>query len=161
MLGINVKFKNNPSGVKESKPVDEHHNDPNFPGGSKIHAMLDKVAEDWGKDSDFYNDLEDAIVGWSDRRGELTSKGVLAIKSLLSNWDSLEDYQEFLPEVKQEESAIQKMKEALKSALKTEKLDPAALKTAVEKGTTLNIAKSNASDISAAKSAKANFTTYE
>jgi hypothetical protein len=63
--------------------VDEHHNDPNFPGGSKIHAMLDKVAEDWGKDSDFYSDLEDAIVGWSDRRGELTPKGVLAIKALL------------------------------------------------------------------------------
>ena len=58
-------------------------------------------------------------------------------------------------------SAIQKMKEALKAALKTEKLDPTALKTAIEKGTTLNIAKSNASDISAAKSAKANFTTYE
>jgi len=58
-------------------------------------------------------------------------------------------------------SAVQKMKEALKAALKTEKLDSAALKAAVEKGTTLNISKSNASDISAAKSAKANFTTYE
>jgi hypothetical protein len=62
---------------------------------------------------------------------------------------------------KPEKSAIQKMKEALKAALKTEKLDPTALKTAVEKGTTLNISKTNASDISAAKSAKANFTTYE
>jgi hypothetical protein len=58
-------------------------------------------------------------------------------------------------------SAVQKMKEALKAALKTEKLDPTALKAAVEKGTTLNISKSNASDISAAKNAKANFTTYE
>ncbi len=58
-------------------------------------------------------------------------------------------------------SAVQKMKEALKAALKTEKLDSAALKAAVEKGTTLNISKSNASDISAAKNAKANFTTYE
>lgn len=102
--------------------VEEHHNDPNFPGGSKIHAMLDKVAEDWGKDSDLYSDLEDAIVGWSDRYGELTPKGVLAVKALLSNWDSLEDYQEFLPEAKQEESAVQKMKEALKSALKKEAL---------------------------------------
>jgi uncharacterized protein YutE (UPF0331/DUF86 family) len=66
-----------------------------------------------------------------------------------------------ITEKPEKRSAIQKMKEALKAALKTEKLDPTALKTAVEKGTTLNIAKSNASDISAAKSAKANFTTYE
>ena len=78
--------------------MDEHHNDPNFPGGNKIHAMLDKVADEWGKDSDVYSDLEDAIVGWSDRRGELTPKGKIAIRALLSNWDMLEDYEEFLGE---------------------------------------------------------------
>ena len=103
--------------VKEAK-VDEHHNDPNFPGGPKIHALLDKVAADWGKE-DLYNDLEDAIMGWSDRNGELSPKGILAIKSLLSNWDVLDDYQQFLPEVK-EESAADKMKKALKEKLKSD-----------------------------------------
>jgi hypothetical protein len=80
------------------KEMNEHHNDPTFPGGSKIHAMLDKVADEWGKDSDVYNDLEDAIVGWSNRNGELSPKGILAIKNLLSNWDMLDDYEEFLGE---------------------------------------------------------------
>jgi hypothetical protein len=77
------------------------------------------------------------------------------------NSDAFVQAQRDMNESSPKKSAIQKMKEALKAALKTEKLDPTALKTAVEKGTTLNIAKSNASDISAAKSAKANFTTYE
>jgi len=81
-----------------SKEMNEHHNDPNFPGGTKIHAMLDKVADEWGKDSDVYSDLEDAIVGWSNRNGELSPKGILAIKALLSNWDMLDDYEEFLGE---------------------------------------------------------------
>ena len=78
--------------------MDEHHNDPNFPGGTKIHAMLDKVADEWGKDSDIYNDLEDSIVGWSNKYGELSPKGILAIKALLSNWDMLDDYEQFLGE---------------------------------------------------------------
>ena len=74
------------------KKINEHHNDPNFPGGPAIHDMLDRVAADWGKDSDLYNELEDAIVGWSDRYGNITPKGKIAIKALLSNWDVLEDY---------------------------------------------------------------------
>jgi len=104
--------KGKPKGVKEmpDKGVEgkektikeglenEHHNDPSFPGGTKIHAMLDKVANEWGKDSDVYSDLEDAIVGWSDRNGELTPKGKIAIRALLSNWDMLDDYEEFLGE---------------------------------------------------------------
>jgi len=105
--------------VKDEAKVEEHHNDPNFPGGSKIYALLNKVAEDWGKE-DLYNDLEDAIVGWSDRNGNISPKGILAIKSLLANWDVLDDYQEFLPEAKQEESAVNKMKEALKEKLKAD-----------------------------------------
>jgi len=86
------------------KEMNEHHNDPTFPGGSKIHAMLDKVADEWGKDSDVYNDLEDAIVGWSDRNGELTPKGKIAIRALLSNWDILDDYEEFLGDTMEEGS---------------------------------------------------------
>ena len=78
------------------KEMNEHHNDPTFPGGSKIHTMLDKVADEWGKDSDVYSDLEDAIVGWSNKYGELSPKGILAIKNLLSNWDMLDDYEQFL-----------------------------------------------------------------
>ncbi len=130
--GVKGTFKTIKEGIEEiireklakkkadEAKVEEHHNDPNFPGSSKIHAMLDKVADEWGKDSDVYSDLEDAIVGWSDRNGELSPKGILAIKNLLSNWDMLDDYQEFLPEVKQEKSASDKIKEALKSALKKE-----------------------------------------
>ena len=86
------------------KEMNEHHNDPNFPGGTKIHAMLDKVADDWGKDSDLYSDLEDAITGWSDRHGELTPKGKIAIKALLSNWDILDDYEQFLDDTMEEGS---------------------------------------------------------
>jgi len=65
---------------------------------SKLYAMLADVADEFGKDSDFYSDLESAIVGWSDRNGELTPKGKLAIKNLLSNWDLLDDYGHFLDE---------------------------------------------------------------
>ena len=74
----------------------EHHNDPNFPGGKRIYDMLDAVANEWGKDSDLYNELEEAIVGWSDKNGELTPKGKIAVKALLSNWDVLDDYGHFL-----------------------------------------------------------------
>ena len=77
------------------------------------------------------------------------------------NSDAWVQAQKDMNENSPKKSAIDKMKEALKSSLKTEKLDAAALKTAVEKGTALNISKANAADISAAKSAKANFTTYE
>lgn len=86
------------------KEMNEHHNDPNFPGGKKIYAMLDKVADEWGKDSDLYSDLEDAITGWSDRNGELSPKGKIAIKALLSNWDILDDYEQFLDDTMEEGS---------------------------------------------------------
>ena len=85
----------------------------------------------------------------------------LSAMDRMYNSDNYVQAQRDMNESSPKKSTIQKMKEALKVALKTEKLDPTALKTAIEKGTTLNIAKSNASDISAAKSAKANFTTYE
>lgn len=63
---------------------------------SKLEAMMNKVADEWGRDSDLYSDLQDAIVGWSDRNGNLSPKGILAIKNLLSNWDVLDDYEQFL-----------------------------------------------------------------
>lgn len=66
--------------------------DSNLPGSPAMQDLLDRVADDWGKDSDLYSDLEGAIVGWSDRNGNLTPKGKIAIKALLSNWDVLEDY---------------------------------------------------------------------
>jgi hypothetical protein len=63
---------------------------------NKVQQMLDKVADEWGKDSDLYSDLEDAIVGWSDVHGDLSPKGKIAIRHLLSNWDVLDDYEQFL-----------------------------------------------------------------
>ena len=63
---------------------------------SKPYALLATVADDWGKDSDIYGDLEAAVVGWTDRNGELSPKGKIAIKNLLSNWDLLDDYGFFI-----------------------------------------------------------------
>ena len=63
---------------------------------NKPYAMLATVADDWGKDSDLYGDLEAAVVGWTDRNGELSPKGKIAIKNLLSNWDLLDDYGFFI-----------------------------------------------------------------
>jgi hypothetical protein len=48
--------------AKKKKSVEEHHNDPNFPGGPMIYALLDRVAKDWGTNSDIYNYLEEVIV---------------------------------------------------------------------------------------------------
>jgi hypothetical protein len=58
--------------AKKKADVEEHHNDPNFPGGPMVHALLDKVAKDWGTDSDVYNYLEDVIVSMSND----TNKGI-------------------------------------------------------------------------------------
>jgi hypothetical protein len=63
---------------------------------NKPYALLATVADDWGKDSDLYGDLEAAVIGWTDRNGELSPKGKIAIKNLLSNWDILDDYEYFI-----------------------------------------------------------------
>jgi hypothetical protein len=63
---------------------------------NKPYALLATVADDWGKDSDLYGDLEAAVVGWTDINGELSPKGKIAIKNLLSNWDILDDYRYFI-----------------------------------------------------------------
>ena len=63
---------------------------------NRIGALLNTVADDWGEDSDFYSDLEDSLTGWVDRNGQLTPKGKISIKNLLSNWDLLDDYGHFL-----------------------------------------------------------------
>jgi hypothetical protein len=63
---------------------------------NKPYALLATVADDWGKDSDIYGDLEAAVIGWTDRNGELSPKGKIAIKNLLSNWDLLDDYGYFI-----------------------------------------------------------------
>ncbi len=66
-------------------------------GGYMAHGgLLEKVSEDWGKDSDLYGELEEAMIGWSDRHGELTPKGKIAVKNILINYDVLEDYEDLL-----------------------------------------------------------------
>jgi hypothetical protein len=72
--------------------VEEHHNDPNFPGGPAIHDLLDRISNDFGTDSDLYNQLEDTIIGYADKYGNLSSTGKAEIKKLLANYDVLEDY---------------------------------------------------------------------
>ena len=61
--------------------------------------LLEKVSEDWGRDSDFYSELEEAIISWSNSNGELTPKGKIAIKNILINYDSLEDYEQYLEDM--------------------------------------------------------------
>jgi hypothetical protein len=75
--------------------VEEHHNDPNFPGGQNIYDLLDAVASDWGKE-DLYQELEDTITSHTDRSGNITPEGMDEIRALLSNWDVLDDYDTFL-----------------------------------------------------------------
>jgi len=59
---------------------------------NKIGSLLNAVADEWGEDSDLYSELEDSLAGWADRNGQLTPKGKIAVKALLSNWDVLDDY---------------------------------------------------------------------
>jgi hypothetical protein len=153
MLGINVKFKNNPSGVKESKPVDEHHNDPDFPIVNGLYDLLDAIVADWGKE-DLYQEVEDVIVAYTEPDATTISReAIKKIKDVLENYDVLEDYAELVNKIAVKEpgesptaidrmynsdafaqaqrdmnenspkkSAIDKMKEALKSSLKKEAL---------------------------------------
>ena len=59
---------------------------------NKIGSLLNAVVDEWGEDSDFYSELQDSLAGWADRNGQLTPKGKIAVKALLSNWDVLDDY---------------------------------------------------------------------
>jgi hypothetical protein len=86
---------------------------------NKPYALLATVADDWGKDSDLYGDLEAAVVGWTDRNGELSPKGKIAIKNLLSNWDLLDDYGFFIDndEMNENESEFPYFEEWKKSII--------------------------------------------
>jgi hypothetical protein len=90
---------------------------------SKPYAMLATVADDWGKDSDIYGDLEAAVVGWTDRNGELSPKGKIAIKNLLSNWDLLDDYGFFIDndEMNEGDTDYDRAKDAKRLGKKGEK----------------------------------------
>lgn len=144
MLGINVKFKNNPSGVKE------HHNDPDFPVVKGLYELLDAIVADWGKE-DLYHEVEDIIVVYTEPDATTISKeAIKKIKDVLENYDVLEDYAELVNNVAVKEpgqalapidrmynsdawvqaqrdmneapkkSIATKMKEALKKALKSD-----------------------------------------
>jgi hypothetical protein len=90
---------------------------------NKPYALLATVADDWGKDSDLYGDLEAAVVGWTDRNGELTPKGKIAIKNLLSNWDLLDDYGFFIDndEMNEGDTDYDRAKDAKRLGKKGEK----------------------------------------
>jgi hypothetical protein len=85
--------------------------------------MLATVADDWGKDSDLYGDLEAAVIGWTDRNGELSPKGKIAIKNLLSNWDLLDDYGYFIDndEMNEGDTDYDRAKDAKRLGKKGEK----------------------------------------
>jgi hypothetical protein len=90
---------------------------------NKPYALLATVADDWGKDSDLYGDLEAAVVGWTDRNGELSPKGKIAIKNLLSNWDLLDDYGFFIDndEMNEGDTDYDRAKDAKRLGKKGEK----------------------------------------
>lgn len=115
---------------------------------SKLYAMLADVADEFGKDSDFYSDLESAVVGWSDRNGELTPKGKLAIKNLLSNWDLLDDYGHFLDDdINEGDTDYDRAKDAKRLGIKGEKDIYGA---GVEKGEEIEKKKMKMSELKAA-----------
>jgi len=114
----------------------------------KIEAMLKAVADDWGKDSDLYDELGDAIIGYQDRHGELTPKGKIAIKALLSNYDALDDYGHFLDEnVNEGDTDYDRAKDAKRLGVKGEKDIYGA---GVEKGEEIEKKKMKMSELKAA-----------
>jgi hypothetical protein len=116
---------------------------------NKPYALLATVADDWGKDSDLYGDLEAAVVGWTDRNGELTPKGKIAIKNLLSNWDLLDDYGFFIDndEMNEGDTDYDRAKDAKRLGKKGEKNIYGA---GVEKGEEIEKKKMKMSELKAA-----------
>jgi hypothetical protein len=116
---------------------------------NKPYALLATVADDWGKDSDIYGDLEAAVVGWTDRNGELSPKGKIAIKNLLSNWDLLDDYGFFIDndEMNEGDTDYDRAKDAKRLGKKGEKNIYGA---GVEKGEEIEKKKMKMSELKAA-----------
>ena len=116
---------------------------------NKPYALLATVADDWGKDSDLYGDLEAAVVGWTDRNGDLTPKGKIAIKNLLSNWDLLDDYGFFIDndEMNEGDTDYDRAKDAKRLGKKGEKNIYGA---GVEKGEEIEKKKMKMSELKAA-----------
>jgi len=116
---------------------------------SKPYALLAMVADDWGKDSDLYGDLEAAVVGWTDRNGDLSPKGKIAIKNLLSNWDLLDDYEFFIDndEMNEGDTDYDRAKDAKRLGVKGEKDIYGA---GVEKGEEIEKKKMKMSELKAA-----------
>jgi hypothetical protein len=116
---------------------------------NKPYALLATVADDWGKDSDLYGDLEAAVVGWTDRNGELSPKGKIAIKNLLANWDLLDDYGFFIDndEMNEGDTDYDRAKDAKRLGKKGEKNIYGA---GVEKGEEIEKKKMKMSELKAA-----------
>jgi hypothetical protein len=116
---------------------------------NRIGALLNTVADDWGEDSDFYSDLEDSLTGWVDRNGQLTPKGKISIKNLLSNWDLLDDYGHFLDdeEMNEGDTDYDRAKDAKRLGVKGEKDIYGA---GVEKGEEIEKKKMKMSELKAA-----------
>ena len=116
---------------------------------NRIGALLNTVADDWGEDSDFYSDLEDSLTGWVDRNGQLTPKGKISIKNLLSNWDLLDDYGHFLDdeEMNEGDTDYDRAKDAKRLGKKGEKNIYGA---GVEKGEEIEKKKMKMSELKAA-----------
>lgn len=121
-----VKFKENPSGVKE------HHNDPDFPVVKGLYDLLDAIVADWGKE-DLYHDIEDVVVAYINPDDAAVSKeAIKRIKDVLENYDVLEDYAELVNGIAVKQpgsgfrpgvdlgSSFEKFKASLKEKLKAD-----------------------------------------
>jgi hypothetical protein len=130
--------------------VEEHHNDPDFPVIKGLYELLDAIVADWGKEDLYqvvediivaYTEPDDTMI---------SKKAINVIKDVLENYDVLEDYAELVNNVAVKEpgqalapidrmynsdawvqaqrdmneapkkSSAEKMKEALKKALKSD-----------------------------------------
>ena len=61
-----------------------------------VQKLLKAVEKDWGQGSELYGDLQESIIGWQNRQGELNPQGVSAVKHLLYNWDCYDEYEKYL-----------------------------------------------------------------
>jgi len=134
---------------KKSK-VKEHHNDPDFPVIKGLYELLDAIVADWGKEDLYqvvediivaYTEPDDTMI---------SKKAINVIKDVLENYDVLEDYADLVNKIAVKEpgqaptamdrmynsdawvqaqrdmneapkkSSAEKMKEALKKALKSD-----------------------------------------
>jgi len=130
--------------------VKEHHNDPDFPVVKGLYELLDAIVADWGKEDLYHEVEDVVVAYTEPDATTISKEAIKRIKDVLENYDVLEDYAELVNNVAVKEpgqalapidrmynsdawvqaqrnmneapkkSSAEKMKEALKKALKSD-----------------------------------------